>query len=54
MMAGMHAPTPWEHTQLTSRELDTFEAMSSIVEAEVFGRSEEHVLDPSLMFYVTR
>ncbi|WP_291314122.1 hypothetical protein [Corynebacterium sp. UBA2622] len=45
----MQAPTPREQTQLTSRELDTFEAMTS-----VFEYNEEHLLDPSLVLYVTR
>ncbi|MDY5784852.1 MULTISPECIES: hypothetical protein [unclassified Corynebacterium] len=45
----MQAPFPREQTQLTHSEVDAFEKMAS-----GFELSQEHLLDPSLMFYVTR
>lgn len=45
----MQTPVPREQAKLSPGELNAFEALT-----EQFERVEEHVLDPSLMFYITR
>ncbi|WP_342318236.1 hypothetical protein [Corynebacterium mayonis] len=45
----MQAPFPREQTHLTGDEMDTFDNL-----VEGFEHSQEHLLDPSLMLYVTR
>lgn len=45
----MQTPVPREQVQLTAAEMQHFEALTS-----VFERVEEHVLDQSLVPYITR
>lgn len=49
MMTGMQAPFPREQAQLSPAEVSEFDQLTS-----VFERNEEHLLNPALMFYVTR
>lgn len=45
----MQTPVPREQAKLSPGECKAFEALTEECE-----RVEEHVLDPSLMFYITR
>ncbi len=49
MMTGMQAPFPREQAELSAHEAREFDQLTS-----VFERNEEHLLNPALMFYVTR
>ena len=49
MMTGMQAPFPREQVDLSPMELSEFDRLTSD-----FERNEEHLLNPALMFYVTR
>ena len=45
----MQTPVPREQVTLTAAEVHEFDTLTS-----AFERVEEHLLDQSLMFYVTR